>query len=826
MTAPTEKQIKMMHVVNLISIAYADGNIAERESNLISSIAQNLGLTEDEFDECVEYWKNTDETTIPIAVPGNEDEEIAFLKDFTLLMMIDGEIEENEQQYLCNVAKEFGYDPDKVVPQLIDIVYDEHFADNDNTEEDNEEEEDELLEDVYESQIDSGKVDLSWKNVEEAFDDLFLTSIKFPQALEYFHIIPGIDTRLFRITPEQLEIVHKAADKGYAVAHYVLGRYHQVVKPEEDSLEKAQQYLESATKAGLPDAQWALAMRYLYGYHGPVTYENFNELIEQATDNGSMMALRQRLHDNIYGEHGQKADPKTTIKQIEAFLAQDEDNGAKYSYMYDLLGDAYRKIGNKDKADKNYEQAEDNGYFESGASRFLNKIEGPDKNFYRDTLSVLLDFACDNKDPNAFLTRALEHAYHYDIEQKPERKENRAKKLREDLDTAFKLGAGDAAYYLGLYYYEGSHGFEKNDNEAWRWFSKGQDLESGLAFAGMAKMIEDGIMPSDLPENYLLYCQLSALRRGVKEMAPVVVDAYKAGQLDTLAEEVEKVYIPMLSQVAEKAEIPTIVIVNAKGEADIYKVEKAEWNKLRHLVSARRLTPVRLDTLEKLGKKAGLTERLVAWVDIDGPRKDLKLNGIATKFYKGVIAGDVVFSLADKLYDPMPFYGVDEAKEVIKALGAELKQVITDISKVSDVRNQPIDINKVNPNVNLGYVARIEPDGKAHIINSSLGVFAMFEDDIYDPVRQSNLYELGKTLGLKDRLTLWTDNSALRKQLNWSDQITPNPIGAKWYPGPVADNVFVALEDENYRMTLFDDLETLKKTCAALGVKPENIIVE
>ena len=37
-------------------------------------------LTEEEFNDCIEYWKQTDEKDIPIAVPENEDEGVAFLK--------------------------------------------------------------------------------------------------------------------------------------------------------------------------------------------------------------------------------------------------------------------------------------------------------------------------------------------------------------------------------------------------------------------------------------------------------------------------------------------------------------------------------------------------------------------------------------------------------------------------------------------------------------------------------------------------------------------------------------------------------------------------
>ena len=119
----------------------------------------------------------------------------------------------------------------------------------------------------------------------------------------------------------------------------------------------------------------------------------------------------------------------------------------------------------------------------------------------------------------------------------------------------------------------------------------------------------------------------------------------------------------------------------------------------------------------------------------------MPINTIASKIYNGIIAGDVVFSLVDNLYEQMPFYGIDEAKAVVKVLGAELKEVVTDLRSVSDEKRKPMDYSKVNPKVDKGFVARIEPDGSAHIVNSSLGVFTLFEEDIYDPARLQSLKE-------------------------------------------------------------------------------------
>ena len=789
-----EKNIRMMHIVNLMSIAYADGEIAEEEKNIIVSIAQDLDLTEEEFNLCFEHWKNTAEEDIPIAIPESDDEQVEFLKHFTLVMMADGSIEDGEKEHLAKIADTFGYDPDKVIPVLIDDVYNEYFADSDE-DEDEDDEEDELFQDTDdESQLEMGKIDLEDKKIEEAFDELFLPALRNDEACSYFMIIPNTDTRLFRLTEEQINLVKQAAEKGYPLAWYVLGRYHQVVKPEKGFIAKAKQCFEKALDGGIADAKWALSRLYLYGYLGPVDYEKYREALDKAFDDGSMQAFKQKLFNLIYGAGDEKCDPKTAIKVLENFLGKNEEYAAMYPDMCYLLAEAYRSIGNKNKADGYYEMALDHGYLEAGANRFQNRVEGPDKDFYRDTMSVLLDFACENQDPAAFVVRSQEHAYNCDKEEDKKKKGEWHKKIKEDLLEAVRLGNGDAAYYLGLYHYNGSYGFSKDVKVAWDWFIKGQDLESGMAFEGTAKMVEEGVHPSGMPDDYLDYCLRGALLRGAANF-----------------------------QVGGDKELPTVFIVNPNGEATIYKLDKEEWYKLNTIIGSKRLAPVRVDALDKIGKEAGFSDHLVAWVDIDALRKGLPLNKAASTFYPGIIAGDMVISLADNLYDPVPFYGIDEAKTAAEALKVQVKEVITDLGKVCETRNDSFDYSKVNPYVDKGFVARIEPDGKAYIVDNSLAVFALIEEEIYDPARLKKLHDIGKKLGLEGRLTLWIDNSALRKQLALYNKFTKNTIASKYYPGPVADNAFLAMEDEDGRIMLFEDAEQLKQVCLALGVKPDDI---
>ena len=77
----TSKNTKMAHIVNLMSIAGIDGSISEEEKNVIIKIAENLGLTEDDFNTCIEAWQQIDESKLETIVPESEEDAYEFLKN-------------------------------------------------------------------------------------------------------------------------------------------------------------------------------------------------------------------------------------------------------------------------------------------------------------------------------------------------------------------------------------------------------------------------------------------------------------------------------------------------------------------------------------------------------------------------------------------------------------------------------------------------------------------------------------------------------------------------------------------------------------------------
>ena len=819
------KNTIMGHIINLLSIAYADGGITEEEKNLICNISDNLGLTNEEFNHCLATWQETDEDILRVSMPEAEEDRIAFLKNMTLLMMIDGEINENERQYITNAAELYGFDGEQAVNYLIKQIQEEYGGggEEDEEEQEEEEEEDELFEGVVdENRIDSVWYDLESKDIEEAFDTIYLSALRNEQARDIFLVIPGIDTRLFRLTEEQIDLVKTTAEKGYPLAKYVLGRYYQVVKPEGSTMGEAGELLKAAADEGIADAYFALATMVEQGYYGPVNTDTYDELINTALKEGSAMAIRSHLLDTVHGLHGMKANPKKAIDSIVNKIFVDEESEKLYPYLYAVMGDAYKAMGNDAQADTCYEKAIDLGYFEARSDRFANKLTGPNAEWNREMFNMFLDFGCDDKDPKSFLYRALENIHFFD---KKDAAQQAAltDKIREDLETAVALGQGRAAFYLGYCHYYGKYGFVEDNNAAWRWFCKGMDLEDGYAYGGLAQMVDEGFCPQGLPEDFAATCRLNGLRRGNLSLLDKVLEVYRAGKLQDCADEIEQIYIPMTEQEEDNSAISTLVVINAEGKALLCHVEKNGWNGVPALIGAKRLAPIRVDGLEEIGKRIGLTEHLTAWTDLEAPRKGLPINAVAARFYPGVIAGDIVFSLADNLYDPMPFYGTEEAVALIQALGADL--VNPDVQDLDVVVKERKHIEPTRSMlINDGFIARVEPDCKTYILRCGKDFFTLFEEEMYDPARLDSLYALGQRLKLPGRLTAWIDNTALRKQKVGLNTIVDNVVGNSFYPGKVADNIFIGMEDENFNMMTFSSTAQLKTTLIAMGIMPGDII--
>lgn len=764
------KTVEMGHVVNLMSIAYRDGNITKDESKLLMSIAQDLGLSEEAFDECYALWKSTDENELPIAIPETDDEKVDYMRHLARLMVIDGEIDENERQYLKGIAEIYGYDGDEAV----DILLAELSEEDDN-------------EDQGGYSMDFGRSQLSFRHVKEAFDEMIIPTLEDPSNYQTLQAIVTVDTRMYLLTDKQIELLKKHAALGSVMAKFILGRYHFVVRPDGNSLDKAAELFQVAAQEGLGDAVFSLGLMALYGYFEKDISESY-AIIDNALQNGSMMALKWKLRSVINGTYEEKSDPQRVIDFIEGHFFNEEDEEVIYAEFYAIMGDAYKKLGLKEKAEECYEKAIENGFFEAEYNNCLNKMDG--SNFATKMVSEMyVDSACDNDVPGCFTLKGqlLEESY----EEKP----NLTEQIKEAYMHDLELGVAEGVYRLGRNYYFGEYGFEESDELAWKCFIEGYNHEHPMSMLMMAQMIDEGHAPEDIPEGLGEACKRKAELRLGKDPAEMDADDMKY-----------------------------FAIIKSDGTADVFAFDVENWSEAPTLLYAKRLAPVRTNALDALAKELGMELRLTLWMNYNAPRMTMAQNQIASQLGESYIAGDVILTMEDNNFDPVFFFSSDQVKQVLEAIGIPTSEtVLADFVPITKQKVEPLDYTQMKIRGN-GYIARIQPDGTAHFITGGADTLTLLEEDIYDPARLPNLVALGEKLGLNGRLTAWIDNSALRKQqVMMMDK--RNPIGCQFYPGAVADNLFIAMEDEHFYPYLFKDPEQLKQVVVALGVKPEDVVV-
>jgi len=92
-----KNQQRLGQLKNLVMLAAADGHLTDSELAVLLAVASRENITPEEFDQVVD---NPDSVTI--ALPEDEDTKLAYLRDMVALMMIDGELEEQEMA-ICKI---------------------------------------------------------------------------------------------------------------------------------------------------------------------------------------------------------------------------------------------------------------------------------------------------------------------------------------------------------------------------------------------------------------------------------------------------------------------------------------------------------------------------------------------------------------------------------------------------------------------------------------------------------------------------------------------------------------------------------------------------
>ena len=97
-------QQRLGQLKNLVMLAMADGRLTDSELAVILAVASRENISPDDLNRVIE-----DPDSVTIDLPEDEDTKLAYLRDMVAMMMVDGELDEQELA-ICKVyAMALGY---------------------------------------------------------------------------------------------------------------------------------------------------------------------------------------------------------------------------------------------------------------------------------------------------------------------------------------------------------------------------------------------------------------------------------------------------------------------------------------------------------------------------------------------------------------------------------------------------------------------------------------------------------------------------------------------------------------------------------------------
>jgi uncharacterized tellurite resistance protein B-like protein len=112
-----DKKKRLSHIKNLVALAASDGEIDKRELELIFNIGTKIGLSTEELQRIIQR-----PNSISFSIPNTFGEKIEQLYDMVLVMMIDGEIHENEVALCKFVAMKLGFRHQIIDKMVLDVI--------------------------------------------------------------------------------------------------------------------------------------------------------------------------------------------------------------------------------------------------------------------------------------------------------------------------------------------------------------------------------------------------------------------------------------------------------------------------------------------------------------------------------------------------------------------------------------------------------------------------------------------------------------------------------------------------------------------------------
>ena len=112
-TGPTARR---QHLRNLVIMAFSDGTLGNREVNLMADRCVQLGLTEDDLGQAIQFGLSDDAA---LELPGDVAGREALMRDLIRMMAADEHLDECEKQLFAVAAARMGLSVEQI-DRLID----------------------------------------------------------------------------------------------------------------------------------------------------------------------------------------------------------------------------------------------------------------------------------------------------------------------------------------------------------------------------------------------------------------------------------------------------------------------------------------------------------------------------------------------------------------------------------------------------------------------------------------------------------------------------------------------------------------------------------
>lgn len=248
-----------------------------------------------------------------------------------------------------------------------------------------------------------------------------------------------------------------------------------------------------AADCGIGDAAWFLRDMWLKGEVGIYDKDKAREYAKEADEKHSAKAFVHKVECEIYGRDGIAKDPMHVIKVLREMLELSndpkdesfpdpeptEDGQPRYfnPLLWHLLSEAYIEVGLFNAAEICARKTIDNGLINRGYADlffiYTHNENGEEKNNW-DKLLPMYNEGSNKEDPNTLINAACYLMdWCEDDRTTDEQREEYTKLIRERMERAAQLSSGDACCLLGMQIVKAKYGYERNMEEAWKWFFRG-----------------------------------------------------------------------------------------------------------------------------------------------------------------------------------------------------------------------------------------------------------------------------------------------------------------------------------------------------------------